>query len=53
MKITHQRILAGKPTEKIQWNHKKTTTLNPKRGRKRGKKQQKLDGIDRKQIAKW
>jgi len=45
-KKTKQRILAKKRTKEIRWNKK---ILNPKGGRKRGKREQRTYGTHRKQ----
>lgn len=46
-KITKQGVITKKPTKEIKWNHK-NYPINPKEGRKRGKKEQGTDGRNRK-----
>lgn len=45
IKITKQRVLANDHTKK-EWNHKKTQSK--KKGRKRGTKEHRTDGTNRK-----
>lgn len=51
MKITKQGVITKKAKKDIKWNHK-NYTINPKEGRKRGKRQQERDGAHRKKIAR-
>lgn len=46
-KITKQGVITKKPTKEIKWNHK-NYPINPKEGRKRGKREQGTDGRNRK-----